>query len=288
VSIIIPKSGEPLEETVRKILSDHNGHLTTDNFEVRATDLSKIARPGSFDGSLISDDSITDQQLAPDSVTSSEIAADAVGSSEIAADAVGSSEIAADAVGASELAVLVDLTKPVVTSLPGSPTDGEVIFYQSSGMATDGLVWMLKYRAGSASTHKWECVGGSPLFIKDDGNRRTTSTTYVDVPSAGSPSITVPLAGDYDVWGGCSMASDGVDAGIFSVKRGASATSDTDNIAVGNMSSNGQGPGGGWGLRFAGLAASTVLKGQGRCTAGAGLGILFSQPRLYVLPVRVS
>jgi hypothetical protein len=50
---------------------------------------------------------------------------------------------------------------PYVTSLPASPSDGQEVFYAAD--ATNNVIWNLRYRSGSASTYKWEFVGGDPL-----------------------------------------------------------------------------------------------------------------------------
>jgi hypothetical protein len=83
-----------------------------------------------------------------------------------------------------------------VSSLPGSPVDGQECFYVAD--ATAGAVWHLKYRAASGSSYKWEFVGGSPLFAEVTTDESTTSATYAALTTAG-PSITLPLAGDYRV-----------------------------------------------------------------------------------------
>jgi hypothetical protein len=85
---------------------------------------------------------------------------------------------------------------PLVTSLPGSPVDGQECYYLAD--ATNGVVWHLKYRAASASTHKWEFVGGSPWVGTVPGTQTTTSTTPVDLATVG-PAFTAPIAGDYAV-----------------------------------------------------------------------------------------
>jgi hypothetical protein len=80
-------------------------------------------------------------------------------------------------------------------ALPASPIDGQECYYLAD--ATNGIVWHLKYRAGSASTHKWEFLGGSELIAGPSGSVTTSSTT--PVAFSGGPSITLPLAGDYEV-----------------------------------------------------------------------------------------
>ena len=86
-----------------------------------------------------------------------------------------------------------------VTSLPGSPYDGQIIYYQAN--ATDGIIWQLRYNASSASAYKWEFVGGSGLYAtagsRDYLTRQNySSLTFGDLATVG-PSIVVPLAGDY-------------------------------------------------------------------------------------------
>jgi hypothetical protein len=83
-----------------------------------------------------------------------------------------------------------------VTSLPGSPVNGQDCFYLAD--ATNGIVWHLKYRAASASAYKWECMDGPPLTSEIVTGEATASTAYVDLATTG-PQVTLPLAGDYDI-----------------------------------------------------------------------------------------
>lgn len=89
----------------------------------------------------------------------------------------------------------VALGVELVTSLPASPFNGQIVDYLAD--ATNGIVWRLRYRSASASAYKWECIGGRPLF--------TGTTGQFDTPSAGSWATTgtqlvLPaLAGDWDV-----------------------------------------------------------------------------------------
>lgn len=81
---------------------------------------------------------------------------------------------------------------PLVTSLPSAPIDGQEIRYLAD--ATNGVVWNLRYRAASASSYKWEFVGGSSLRSTGAGSSTNSTTPQ----TTNTPSITVPLAGDYD------------------------------------------------------------------------------------------
>jgi hypothetical protein len=88
------------------------------------------------------------------------------------------------------------------TTLPATPFDGQEYDYVAD--ATNGVVWRFRYRAASASAHKWESVGGAALWAEIATAQSTGSTTYVDLTTVG-PSLTVPLAGDYDVEVACAV-----------------------------------------------------------------------------------
>lgn len=89
---------------------------------------------------------------------------------------------------------------PIVTSLPGSPVDGQECFFQNAAMAGQGVVWHLKYRSGSSSGYKWELVGGAPLVAATYSGATfslpaTPYTWSSAMPS--SPHISIPLSGEY-------------------------------------------------------------------------------------------
>jgi len=92
-------------------------------------------------------------------------------------------------------------TSTLVTSLPSSPVDGEIIDYLAN--SSNGIVWRFRYRAASASAYKWEFIGGGQLDSYITTQQSTSSTTTVGLSG---PSVTVPLAGDYLVTGGAIIA----------------------------------------------------------------------------------
>jgi hypothetical protein len=115
----------------------------------------------------------------------------------------------------------------LVAALPASPSDGQEVFYLAD--ATAGIVWHLRYRAGSPNTHKWEFLGGAEMFGTANLNPSASgfpNGTWWDSFSLtnGGPFITAPLAGVYQcdfgarMW--ASVASISVQMGIF----GASTT----------------------------------------------------------------
>jgi hypothetical protein len=171
-----------------------------------------------------------------------------------------------------------------VTSLPGSPVDGQHIIYVAD--ATNGVLWPLRYNAGSASAYKWEFVGGSPLTAEVATTENTASTTYADLTTVG-PQVTIPLAGDYLITGGiiAGPTTSVFLAAIAAVKLGAAATSDNDRLAQAAFSTANNSSAGGSTLRRNALAAAAVLKMQYRVTAGTGF---FGGRYLAVVPVRVG
>lgn len=84
-------------------------------------------------------------------------------------------------------------TPELVTALPTPATDGQECYYLAD--ATNGVVWHLRYRAGSASTHKWEFVGGAPVSRGPEGS--STLIAKEEKVLASGPTVTVPLSGEY-------------------------------------------------------------------------------------------
>lgn len=87
---------------------------------------------------------------------------------------------------------------PVISALPSNPVDGQEVFFLADAAA--GVVWHLKYRVASGSAYKWEFVGGGPMYAQDTtGNNRQNTALNTWQFMAGSPSIVLPLAGQYEV-----------------------------------------------------------------------------------------
>lgn len=88
----------------------------------------------------------------------------------------------------------------LVNALPGSPTDGQEVYFQDATMAAAGQMWHLRYRAAASGSFKWEFVGGGEIYITDNTQRTVTS---VGGASFGGITLSVPLAGDYMTDFGC-------------------------------------------------------------------------------------
>jgi hypothetical protein len=93
---------------------------------------------------------------------------------------------------------------PRVTSLTagvgGMPTiisDGLEVYFVAD--VANGVMWHLKYNAGSTSPYKWELVGGPPLVATVVGSDTGAADgTFRDYTTIG-PQIVTPLAGDWDI-----------------------------------------------------------------------------------------
>ncbi len=122
------------------------------------------------------------------------------------------------------------------TTIPTSPApeDGQLIEFLADG--TNGVIWQFRYRAASASTYKWEFVGGAALFSTVANAETTASTTYADLTTVG-PAVTLPTlpnGGDFDVtFGGRLSIGTGsaVNTGFMTVAT-PTLPADSDSVQV--------------------------------------------------------
>jgi hypothetical protein len=174
------------------------------------------------------------------------------------------------------------------TIFPTSPADGNIFVYLAD--ATKGVNWAFKYNAGSASTYKWEFIGGPPLFSLVATAETTTSTTYAALSTAG-PSIVLPLAGDYDTaLGGLIFGPASAGVGFFSVMSyDIGGTGAVDADAVFNMNA----------INSATLIGCNVARVERKASLSAvtltakykstsGTSAQFQNRFLSAVPVRVS
>src|SRR4029077_14378258 len=87
---------------------------------------------------------------------------------------------------------LVSNAPQLVTSLPSSPTDGQLIDFLVD--ATNGVIWRFRYRGASPSALKWEFVGGSPYVSAVAAQDTISSTVYADAPTNPGPGLNIPAA----------------------------------------------------------------------------------------------
>lgn len=168
----------------------------------------------------------------------------------------------------------------LVSALPGSPVDGQEIYFQNTTLAAEGVVWHLRYRSASASSHKWEFVGGSAVFSEVLTGQATSSTSFTDLATVG-PSITMPLAGDYDAEFGARIFNAASGLGVVGIKIGSAEAGNGAQLSINASSAANVFRA----LRLTGLAAAEVLKLQYHTTSTSSE---FIQRFLYVRPVRVG
>jgi hypothetical protein len=175
--------------------------------------------------------------------------------------------------------------RPLVTygtTPPGSPADGDIWMFPAD--ATNGVIWQFRYRAASASSYKWEFVGGVPLAVGPSGSMTIATATPTDL--TGGPTLTLPRAGDYVIdFGGVaqangSFAAYNVTVYVFdgvTIGAGISFTPVNAQFMGGTIS----------GIQVrTGLAAATLLKLQ--AAAQNSNSSLVSAGWMKVMPRRVS
>lgn len=120
------------------------------------------------------------------------------------------------------------------TSLPSPAVDGQEIYYRAD--STNGIIWHLRYRNafnGGSTSYPWEYVGGQELvgYTATDSSR--TNTAYGDLAAGAGPSVTLPLAGDYDITVAArAYMSTTSAAGYMSYEIGAAAALDADGLDI--------------------------------------------------------
>lgn len=172
------------------------------------------------------------------------------------------------------------------TSLPSSPTDGmEYVLVDSLSAPT--YRWRFRYNASSASSYKWEFIGGTAAYALVDTQQTTTSATFTALATAG-PSFTVPRAGDYMIEIGFQGGNGNANCNaIMSYDIGASAAADADACFATYQASTTSFPSVARKNVKTGLAASTALVSKYRVGGGAGTAY-FQYRWLFVQPLRVS
>jgi hypothetical protein len=94
--------------------------------------------------------------------------------------------------------VASDLPVALTSGFPSSPTHGQIFFARIT-QGSYSATWQFRYNADSASSFKWEFVGGSPLRNVLLGGTVYTMSATPYTPSAVGPTLTLPYAGDYEI-----------------------------------------------------------------------------------------
>jgi hypothetical protein len=114
--------------------------------------------------------------------------------------------------------VVPGLSAPIVSSLPGTPVNGQECRYTPAG----DVVWNLKFRT---STGKWHYIGGPPLVGRDDTDYLAPAGGTVTITGA---KVTIPVAGIYIFeWGSSPYTSSGSFVSVLQLRNPANTIVDT-------------------------------------------------------------
>jgi hypothetical protein len=165
---------------------------------------------------------------------------------------------------------------PLVTSIPSAPIDGQEIRYLAD--ATNGVIWNLRY--DGQGTYPWKFIGGAPLVAAVAAGSATTSTSYV---ALSGPTLTLALAGDYDISASFSASFNGSASGAMGVQI---ASGSDEDYAWGITEAPGFNTTHVGTYRKTVTAASSVLTSKVKSPQGSN--VTFSERVLRVTPVRVK
>jgi hypothetical protein len=101
-------------------------------------------------------------------------------------------------------------TGPTSATPPATPSDGQLWVYPAA--AASGVNWLFRYNAASASTYKWEFLGGPAIwaYLAADESSATVGA-WTDLTTVG-PEIVCARAGDYLVSADANVYTSGVAA----------------------------------------------------------------------------
>jgi hypothetical protein len=113
-------------------------------------------------------------------------------------------------------------TRPLVTSLPGSPADGQEVIYQADVAGTYGgpYNWPLRYRS---AVSKWEPIAKPVELLSEVTAASVGSGAWTAPTGAAGPTISVPLAGDYGYDFGAGIAAAPVAGVLYQMGLGIGA-----------------------------------------------------------------
>ena len=173
---------------------------------------------------------------------------------------------------------------PASLSTLGGLYSGQLISLQVD--ATNGINWLFRYNASSASSYKWEFLGGPPMYSEVAASESTNATSYAALTTPG-PSITLPRAGDYDIFVEYETGASGVAmAGVYmSYDIGATTAVDAD-AAVASVPATANVWTGNRTRRKTGLTSGIAITAKYR--VGSANSVPFLKRIMQITPVRIS
>lgn len=178
---------------------------------------------------------------------------------------------------------------PLVTSLPSNAIDGQEVRYLANN--TNGIIWNFRYRAGSSSSYKWEFIGGQRLGQEGVGGNTwgtwLSTNSLTTVALSGGPSVTIPLAGDYEVVGQANAYNAAGDSliGFTLATAGGTGWSFLDAMHYGFTSYQGITITGQ--KTITGLSANSIVSQYYAVSNVSAPGYFYNR-NLWVKPIRVS
>ena len=178
---------------------------------------------------------------------------------------------------------------PLVTSLPSNAIDGQEVRYLANN--TNGIIWNFRYRAGSSSAYKWEFIGGQRLGQEGVGGNTwgtwLSTSSLTSVALSGGPSVTIPLAGDYEVIGQANAYNAAGDSlvGFTLATTGGTGWSFLDAMHYGFTSYQGITIAGR--KTITGLSANSIVSHYYAVSNASAPGYFYNR-NLWITPIRVS
>jgi hypothetical protein len=169
-----------------------------------------------------------------------------------------------------------------VTALPGSPSDGDEVLFMDS-LTVPTYTWHLRYISGKAS-NKWQFIGGSPMVAAVTASEATTSTSYANLTTSG-PSLTLPVAGDYQITYGAMINGGSDNAQPVASFATSAAASDTDRIEGAPISAEQTYMSPSRSVKKTGLTAAAVTMKYKVTSAGSGT---FALRWLNIIPIAIG
>jgi hypothetical protein len=176
---------------------------------------------------------------------------------------------------------------PLSATPPATPIDGQI--WAMLADASNGVVWLFRYRAASTSPYKWEFVGGPPLNDTRDVHVYTAQTVYVGNPTNieanGVPTLTLQRAGEYWVTVAAYIDLVANGGGYLSIFGATTSVNDADgagaNLGTGVVQANFENT-----RKRTFTQGAVVSTGYRSVTASFSAG--FAQRKLSIVPIRVS
>lgn len=150
---------------------------------------------------------IDKSKLGALNIVNADIAASAaIAKSKLAALNIADADIVAGAaIALSKLASMPMVVTAPTTTLPGSPSDGQLAILVDS-LATPTRVWLCQYETSITDAFKWMVLGGAPIV--SEAIQNFTTNGYVTIASVAAPNAGVYIVRG-GIWAGNGVISPG-------------------------------------------------------------------------------